>query len=1066
MRRLTDILLAAVMLLFCPPDVFTAEVANLRCEYLKNPPGIDVTKPQLSWVIQERSQKSEIRGQKQTAYQVLVASSPELLSRENGDLWESGKVASDQSIQVEYAGKPLESRMRCFWKVRVWDKDGKVSTWSQPALWTMGLLHPADWEAKWIGGDDSAKSSVLAGAQWIWFPEGNPAASAPPGVRYFRRTLSLPPGRKPVAATCNVTADNAFELAINGRKAARGDNWENPVTADITAFLQPGENVITISATNAGTAPSPAGLIVKLHIQFDKGDALDFVTDGQWESSTDGNQWTQPKALGVFGIPPWGQLTQEARRLPARYLRREFAVEKKVVGATAYVCGLGFFDLFLNGKKVSTDMMDPALSDYTKTDYHVTFDVTQQLSRGANTLGVILGNGRFFAPRFQSPFSTQTFGYPQLLLQLEIKYADGTTATLVSDEHWRVTTKGPIRANNEYDGEEYDARMELSGWDRPGFDDAKWEPAQLVTAPGGVLKSQMMEPMRITQVIHPVAITNPTPGIYIVDMGQNFYGTMRLKASGPRGTQVRMVSAYSLKPDGTLKTADNRGAKAADVYTFKGQGTEVWSPRFKGQGFRRVQVTGFPGTPTLANFEGVVIHTDAEPAGEFQCSNDLINRIHQAMRRGMRMFLRSAPLDPDRDERQAWTGDPAKDAESEAFNWNVAPFYAKWMDDVERSQRADGSLPDVTMYWTMGNGVEWPSVFTIIPDWFIDFYDDRRVPETHYPAMKKWVLEMMRRYQLPDGTLKETSYGDWCDAYTMDGKVSDKGLTPRDLVSTAYQYNNCRIMQRLAKLMGQTDDERTFTAMADQLKTAFNQKFLDSKTHIYQGGTQCAYVLALAFDLVPEGQRDAVVANFIDDITVKHNGHLSVGLIGMQWLMQTLTDIGRPDVAWTIATQTTRPSWGYMLSKGATTIWERWDYDTRGPGMNSEALLIQAGNLDAWFYQTLAGINYDRQQPGFKHIVIKPTLAGDLTWVKANFDSPFGRIVSNWKKDGNLLTMEITIPANTTATVYVPTKEAISVTESGKLAVQADSVKFQRMENNTAVYAIGSGSYQFRSKLV
>ncbi len=583
-----------------------------------------------------------------------------------------------------------------------------------------------------------------------------------------------------------------------------------------------------------------------------------------------------------------------------------------------------------------------------------------------------------------------------------------------------MTTNGPIRANNEYDGEEYDATMEMPGWDRAGFDDRKWEQAQAVSAPGGKLKAQMIEPMRVTQIIHPVGITRPAPGTYIVDMGQNFYGTVRLKASAPAGTRVSMTSAYSLQPDGTLKTADNRSARATDVYTFKGDGTEVWNPRFKGQGYRRVQVTGFPGALTVDNFEGLVIHTDAEPAGEFQCSNDLINRIHTAVLWGMRMYMRSAPLDPDRDERQAWTGDPAKDAESEAYNYNVAPFYTKWMDDVERSQRGDGTIPDVAMYWVMGSGVEWPSVFTIIPDWFIDFYGDRHVAETHYDAMKKWVLVMMQKNGLPDGTLKGTSYGDWCDTYTIGGKVSDRGQTPRDLVSTAYEYNNCRIMERLADLTGKTDDERTFTAMADRLKTAFNQKFFKPATHTYRGETQCGYVLALKFGLVPDDQRDAVIANLVEDINVKHNGHLSVGLIGMQWLMQALTDIGRPDVAWTIATQTTRPSWGYMLAKGATTIWERWDYDTRGPGMNSEALLMQAGNLDAWFYQTLAGIR--PAAPGFKKILIAPSILGDLTWVKAHFDSPYGRIVSHWKIEGDQLTMDVTIPANTTATVVVPGK--------------------------------------------
>ena len=547
----------------------------------------------------------------------------------------------------------------------------------------------------------------------------------------------------------------------------------------------------------------------------------------------------------------------------------------------------------------------------------------------------------------------------------------------------------------------------------------------------------MVEPMRVTQIIHPVGITNPTPGTYLVDMGQNFYGTVRLKASAPAGTKVSMTSAYSLKPDGTLKIADNRSARATDVYTFKGNGTEVWNPRFKGQGYRRVQLTGFPGALTVDNFEGLVIHTDVESAGEFKCSNDLINRIHTAIWWGMRMYMRSAPIDPDRDERQAWMGDPAKDAESEAYNYNVAPFYTKWMDDVERSQRTDGTIPNVAMYWKWGNGVEWASVITIIPDWFIDFYGDRRVAEAHYDAMKKWVLAMTQKNGLADGTLKGTSYGDWCDTYTMDGKASDRGQTPRDLVSTAYQYHNCRIVERLAKLGGKTDNERTFTAMADKLKTAFNQKFLNPATHEYQGKTQCGYVLALRFGLVPDDQRDAVIANLVDDIMVKHKGHLSVGLIGMQWLMQTLTDIGRPDVAWTIATQTTRPGWGYMLSKGATTIWERWDYDTRGPGMNSEALLMQAGNLDAWFYQTLAGIR--PAAPGFKKILIQPSIAGDLKWVKAHFDSPYGRIVSNWKIEGDQLIMDITIPANTTATVVVPGK-------------------------NGGLHEVGSGLYHFTSQ--
>jgi len=776
--------------------------------------------------------------------------------------------------------------------------------------------------------------------------------------------------------------------------------------------------------------------------------------------------WVPAKSLGTNGMAPWGTIEAvDARPLPARYLRREFAVEKKVMRATAYVCGLGFFDFYVNGRKVSDQIMNPALSDYRKADYYVTFDITEQLKDGRNALGVVLGNGRFFAPRLVSPAPTVDYGYPKLLVQTEIQYNDGSTRRIVSDENWTLTTEGPIRANNEYDGEEYDARKEMPGWCQAGFDDTKWEKARLVSAPGGVLLAQMIEPMRVTQVIKPTGVTNPKPGTYMVDMGQNFYGAVRLKAKAPAGTEVRMVSAYSLLPDGMLKTADNRGAKATDVYVFKGDGEEVWTPQFKGQGFRRVQVTGFPGTPAAENFEGLVIHTDARPAGDFECSNELVNRIHRAMWWGFRMYLRSAPLDPDRDERQAWLGDPAKDAESEAFNFHVAPFYAKWMDDIRRSQRGDGTIPDVSMNWEWNSNVEWPSVFAIIPDWFLDFYADQRVVESQYEAMKRWVQAMKQNNLEADGTLKAGPYGDWCDTYTMDGKSTDNGKTPQNLIATAYHYNNCRIMARAAKRLKMPEDEKLFGEWADQLKLAFNKKFLDTATGVYFGGTQCAYVLPLAFGLVPDECRQKVIDNLVNDILVTHKGHLSVGLIGMQWLMQVLTDIGRPDVAWTIVTQTTRPSWGYMIGKGATTIWERWDCDTRDPGMNSEALLIQAGNLDAWFYQTLAGINYDREMPGFKHIIIRPRPPGDLMWVKAHYDSSYGRIVSNWTRGGDMLTMEVTIPANTTATVYVTAKDSAGVTESGKQADKAEGVKFLRMDKREAVYEVGSGHYQFQSAM-
>ncbi|MCW3062818.1 MAG: inverting alpha-L-rhamnosidase, partial [Capsulimonas sp.] len=420
--------------------------------------------------------------------------------------------------------------------------------------------------------------------------------------------------------------------------------------------------------------------------------------------------------------------------------------------------------------------------------------------------------------------------------------------------------------------------------------------------------------------------------------------------------------------------------------------------------------------------EALIEHTDVRPVGSYSCSNIMVNKIHDAMREGMRMFLRSAPLDPDRDERQAWMGDPAKDAESDAYNFDVGAFYTKWMDDVRRSQRTDGSIPDVAMYWTMGNGVEWPSVFTIIPDWYVGFYGDNRLSQRNYEAMKRWVLAMKLQHGQPDGTLEGSGYGDWCDVYSMDGKGSDAGMTSHELISTAYQYNNIRIVQHTAERLGRTDDAAMWRSMGDAMQIAFMAKFFDPKTCKYTSETQCSYVLPLAFGLTPADPalRTKIVENLVHDITVTHDNHLTVGLLGNQWLLQVLSQNGRPDVAWSLVTQTTKPSWGYMINYGSNTIWERWDYDTRDPGMNSEALLIQAGNVDAWFYQTLGGINYDPAKPGFAHILIQPHMAGDLTWVKCQFDSPRGLIVSNWTRNSQNATMNVTIPANTTATVTTP----------------------------------------------
>jgi alpha-L-rhamnosidase len=887
-----------------------AQVTGLRCEYLANPLGLDVLQPRLNWRL-----ASERRGERQTAYRVIAASSLKRLDQDQGDFWDSGKVNSDQSLQVEYAGKPLGSEQCCYWKVRVWDKDGGSSPWSQARFWTMGLLAESDWKAKWIG--------------------------------------------------------------LNGGDQGGGS---------------------------------------------------------------------------------------EHRRLPARHLRREFRVEKKIAQATAYVCGLGFFELYLNGHKVSDHVMDPTPGNYSKRVMYVTFDVAEHLKPGPNAIGVLLGNSRFYAPRTQVPTWTPNFGYPKLRLRLAIKYADGSTTDVVSDESWKITDHGPIRANNEFDGEEYDARMELGGWDRASFDDSKWQPVQLVQPPGGRLDAQMLEPMRVTQVLKPVAITNPKPGMYLVDFGQNLYGMVRLKVRGPAGTRVQLRTSFTKKTDGTIKMEDNRSALSTDVYVMKGKGKEVWAPRFRGQGTHFVEVTGWPGVPTPNDFEFLVVHTDMEKAGEFTCSNELINRIYANVERSTRMQNRGVPLDPDRDERQAWLGHPAKTSESEAWQFNVAPFYTSFLAETRLDQRADGNLSDAGSVWPFNSGdPTWPSVITILPEWFYNFYGDRRILEQNYETAKRWMQFQEKRNLGSDFTLSRGVYGDWVDAASMDGRVPDFGATSKPLMWSAYFHHNCRLMARAAGLLGKADDQRHFAALAEQTAVAFHRRFFDPERNKYESGTQCSYVLPLAFGLLPPDHHAAVVSNLVDEIMVKHQGHLSVGLVGMQWFMQTLTDIGHPEVAWTVATRTTRPSWGYMIAKGGSSVWERWDQDTRDPGMNGESQLILAGNLQAWFYQTLGGINYDPERPGFKHIILRPRPVGDLTFVKASHRSLHGPIVSEWRIKDDSFRWKISVPPNTTASIYVPARDPASVREGGRPAAQSPGVKFLRAEPGTAIYEVGAGSYTFTS---
>lgn len=1052
---------------------------DLRCEYLQNPLGIDATQPRLSWKLDAGS--SSRRGLSQTACQVIVASSRAALNKDAAELWDSGQLKMSQSIHVVYAGRPLRSQQECWWKVRVWDQDGNPTGWSEPARWTMGLLVPGDWQAKWIGLDEGTpvvERPELASMQWIWFPEGSPAQNAPIGERHFRKVFEVPAQSAVKRATAIVTADNGFDLYINGRKAGSGGDFHQLVEMDLTPMVKAGPNCIAVLARNIGDNPNPAGLMGVVRIEFASGSPLVIPTGADWKSSVqatsgwasvsfDDASWSPARVLGKNGDGPWGKIgnSDEARRLAARMLRHEFNVGKKVTRAMAYICGLGLFECRLNGAKVGNAVLEPALSEYNKRVFYVTYDVTSQIKSGANALGVWLGNGRFYAPRSQAPIGTLGFGYPRLRLQLHLEYADGSFEDVLSDESWKLTTDGPIFANNEYDGEEYDARREFKGWDAPRFEDSAWRRVQLVDAPKGVLRAQMQEPIRVTQTLKPKSVLEIQPGVFIYDMGQNMVGWCQLKVKGPEGATVTLRHAETLKPDGSLYLDNIRGAKVTDRYTLRGKGTEVYEPRFTYHGFRYVEMTGYPGKPSLDALTGCVVHDDLPVAGFFECSNDLVNRIYHNVVWGTRGNYRSIPTDcPQRDERQGWLGDRSAESKGETYLYDTSTLYSKWVRDIGDAQQDNGSIPDVApSYWQLySDNVTWPSSAVIIPGSLYDQYGDQRLILTHYPVMQKWI-EHMSGY-IKDGLMPRDTYGDWCvppEAQTLIHSQDPARKTSAVILGTTYFYHDLRLMARYARIIGRYDDAAKYEKSAAELRDALNKQYLNTTSHQYDNGSQTSSVLPLAFGMVPDDQRQAVFDRLVDKITRETKGHIGTGLIGGQWLMRTLTSNGRPDVAWGIATQMDYPSWGYMVSKGATTVWELWNGDTADPAMNSGNHVMLVGDLIIWMYENLAGIAPDPGQPAFKHVIMRPTPVEGLDYVKASHRTSYGQIASAWRKQNGAFEWNIQLPPNTTATLEIPVPAGANVTEGGKPAKEVRGARFLGTANGIARFQVGSGSYHF-----
>lgn len=1006
---------------------------DLRCEYRRNPLGIDSLEPRLAWRLEAAP---GARGITQSAYRILAASTPALLEPGKADLWDSGRQPGSRTLQIAYAGKALTSGMTVFWKVASFDAAG-TAAWSEPAQWSMGILRPAEWGAQWIGREEDSlykhpdsPSRQLEAAQWIH------------GGAKFTTTLRVP--ANVVRARAVFTADQSFELFLNGERIGKGTFAAMPQVFEVKPFVKPGDNRVEVIAKRGD---GPAGrLIGSIRLETAAGLVSSLVTSTAWQA--DGKPASAVAHSGDLGY-------REERVLPARYLRKEFQAAKPVKRAMAYVAGLGLYEMYVNGRRVGNDVLQPNLSEYDKRIYYNTHDITALVRSGSNAIGVVLGNGRYWAPRYLVPAPIRSYGTPRLLARIEVEHTDGSKTVVVSNGSWRLTANGPNRANNEFDGEEYDARMEMKGWAEPGYNQSAWESAQTVISPSGILAAQMAEPLRVMESLKPLRKSQTRPGVWIYDLGQNMVGWARLRVNAPAGTRITLRFAETLDSRGLLYVDNLRSARATDEYTTRGGGAEVWEPSFTYHGFRFIEVTGYPGEPPMDAVEGRVVHDAMERTGTWESSNSLLTQLYRNIYWGVRGNYRSIPTDcPQRDERQGWLGDRSVVSRGETWLFDVSAFYTKWEQDIEDAQKTDGSIPVVApAYWPFYNEeITWASTFLLVPSVLNDLYGDTRVIERHYPAMRRWVHHM--RGYIQDGLMPRDSYADWCVPPEKPELIHSQDparKTEGRFLATAYFIRMLGLMERYAKIAGQPGDSKEYAALADSMTAAFNRHYFNQQSGLYANGTQTSSIMPLAFHIAEPKHRKALFDNLIHKIDVESNGHVGVGLIGAQWLMRTLSDNGRPDVAYRIATQKSYPGWGYMIEKGATTIWELWNGDTADPAMNSGNHVMQIGDLTLWLYETLAGIRPEPDAPAFARFTIRPSVVEGLDWVKASRQTPHGEIRVHWRRNGEKLDLDATVPPNTAATIVLP--GALSKLPSGLRALPP--------QDGRPAYLAGSGDYTF-----
>jgi alpha-L-rhamnosidase len=896
MKKIISILVMQLLFLAGYSQV---TVTNLLTENRTNPMGVDAVKPCFRWQL-----FSDKRNVLQTAYEIRLMFGKDMY-------WASDKINSDQSVQVGYRGKALQSGEKYSWKVKVWDNKGKASAWSAPSEFQMALLNNSDWKAKWI-------------------------------------------------------------------------------------------------------------------------------TPGYEEDSL--------RASPLF--------------------RKQFNSNKKIVRATAYVTSHGLYQAQINGKKVGDAYLTPGWTSYNKRLQYQTYDVTNLLKNGSNAIGVTLGSG-WYRGIIGFTNSVNVYGKDiALLFQLDIKYSDGSTESVVSDGSWKSST-GSIVYAEIYNGETIDARKEKTGWELPGYNDAAWTSVKVADFSKESLIATQNELVKKHETFTPVKIITTPKGEKVIDFGQNLVGWVMMKVKGNAGDKITLSHAEVLDKYGNFYTENLRAAKAQDTYILKGGEEESFEPHFTWQGFRYVKVEGYPGALHPENFKAVALYSDMQPTGTFTSSNPLINQLQHNIQWGQKGNFLDIPTDcPQRDERLGWTGDAQVFSRTASFNMNVNNFFAKWLKDVAADQQ-NGVVPFVipNVLGAAINSTGWADVATVIPWNMYLVYGDKQILESQYGSMKAYV-ESIRKVANNNLWNSGFHFGDWLFYRPDDDNDGRAAVTDKYLIAQCFYAHSTQLLINAAKVLGNTEDAYSYSVLLQKIKDAFIKEYLTPNGRLVSG-TQTAYVLALNFDMLPDSLRGQAALRLVDNIK-SYGNHLTTGFLGTPYLCHVLTRFGYSDVAYRLLLQDTYPSWLYPVKMGATTIWERWDGEKpdstfETPSMNSFNH-YSYGAIGDWMYTQMVGLDTYEDGVGYKHIKIQPHIGGGFSFAAASLQTYYGKLSSGWKVEGDTISMDVEIPANTTATIFVPSTDVDSIIESTKPLSKERDIKIVGKEDDYIVLNVGSGVYHFSTK--